>query len=125
MSTSNGCHHMLTLEVMRSLIDWSKGSDNETATGTSLTYQELYSNARYMLDLIWRFPPTHQWYTGTSPGSLLEIKCDRGSQTALARLVLARLTSSHLKCLSHDSGRKIHLTLIRNAVTIQLHRITF
>ncbi|GFV66390.1 hypothetical protein TNCV_1478541 [Trichonephila clavipes] len=62
------------------------------ATGNSLTYQELYYNARCKLNLIWRIPPAHHWYTGTSPGFLLEIKCDHGSQTALARL-----TSGNLK----------------------------
>ncbi|GFX15418.1 hypothetical protein TNCV_3303471 [Trichonephila clavipes] len=54
---------------------------------------------------MWCFPPTPQWYTGTSSGYLLEVKCDRDSQTALARL-----TRSHLKCLSFESGRKIHPT---------------
>ncbi|GFX86683.1 transposable element Tcb1 transposase [Trichonephila clavipes] len=53
------------------------------------------------------------------PGSLLAIKCDHGSQTALARL-----TSDHMKCLSYDSGRKVP-PLAKNAVAIQLLRITF
>ncbi|GFS76442.1 hypothetical protein TNCV_1620711 [Trichonephila clavipes] len=35
-----------------------EGSENETATGTSLTFQELYSNARSELNLIRRIPPT-------------------------------------------------------------------
>ncbi|GFU80000.1 hypothetical protein TNCV_578801 [Trichonephila clavipes] len=47
----------------------------------------------------------HHWYTGTSPGTLLEVKCDRNSQTALARL-----RSGHLKCLSFEFERKIHPT---------------
>ncbi|GFS84065.1 hypothetical protein TNCV_2364641 [Trichonephila clavipes] len=51
----------------------------------------------YKLTLIWRIPLTHQWYTGASPGSLMEIKCDHGYQTTLARL-----TSSLLKCLSYN-----------------------
>ncbi|GFV13967.1 RNase H domain-containing protein [Trichonephila clavipes] len=89
---------------------------NKTATGISFTYQELYFNGRSKLNLIWRVPPTHQCYTGTSPGSLLEIKCDRGFQIAQAH---------HLNCLSFESGRKINPTLVRNAVAIQLHRITF
>ncbi|GFW14246.1 RNase H domain-containing protein [Trichonephila clavipes] len=65
----------------------------------------MYSNARCKLNSIWRIPPTHPWYKGTSPGSLLEIKCDRGSQTALARL-----TRGYLKCPFFESGRKIHPT---------------
>ncbi|GFV13586.1 hypothetical protein TNCV_67891 [Trichonephila clavipes] len=82
-----------------------EGGENEMASGTFLTYQELYSNASSKLKLIWRISPTRQCYTGTSPGSLLEIKCDRGSQTDLAGL-----TSGHLKCFSYDSRREIQHT---------------
>ncbi|GFY45933.1 hypothetical protein TNIN_212151 [Trichonephila inaurata madagascariensis] len=41
----NGYHHMFTLEVMRSLRERldNNSSENETPTGTSLTYQELFS----------------------------------------------------------------------------------
>ncbi|GFX58163.1 uncharacterized protein TNCV_4049211 [Trichonephila clavipes] len=69
-----------------------KSSEDETATGSSLTYQELYSNERSKLNLSWRTPAVHHWYTGTAPGILLEVKYDRNSQTALARL-----KSGHLK----------------------------
>ncbi|GFS76080.1 uncharacterized protein TNCV_4666801 [Trichonephila clavipes] len=62
------------------------------------------------MDDRWRhhLSPPLQFRDGTeetSPGSLLEIKCDRSSQ-----IVLARLTSSHLDYLSYDSGREIHPT---------------
>ncbi|GFU92315.1 uncharacterized protein TNCV_1338961 [Trichonephila clavipes] len=103
MSNSNGYHHILKLEVLRSLA--KESSERERATSTSLTYQKLYYNTRSKLNLIGRMPPTHQLHTGTSPGCLLEIKCNHGYQTALARL-----TSDHLKCLSFESGRKIHPT---------------
>ncbi|GFW22711.1 hypothetical protein TNCV_2765231 [Trichonephila clavipes] len=78
--------------------------------------RELHSNARSKLNLTWRIYST---YT-TMVHRNMEIKCGRGSQTALARLI-----SGHLKCLSYNSGRKIYPTLVRNTVTIQLHRITF
>ncbi|GFV35764.1 hypothetical protein TNCV_913541 [Trichonephila clavipes] len=68
-----------------------EGSENETSIGTSLTYQEMYSKARCKLNLMRRTPPAHQWHTGTSFGSMLEIKCDSGSKT-----ILCRLTSGHL-----------------------------
>ncbi|GFS68743.1 uncharacterized protein TNCV_1959461 [Trichonephila clavipes] len=80
-------------------------SENESATGSSLNYQELYSNESSKLNLSWRTPPVHHWYTGTSPGTLLEVKSDCNSKTALARL-----KSSHLQCLSFERGRKIHTT---------------
>ncbi|GFW07067.1 hypothetical protein TNCV_3692631 [Trichonephila clavipes] len=38
-----------------------------------------------------------------NPGSLLEIRCDRRSQT-----VLARLASCRVNCLPYGSGRKVH-----------------
>ncbi|GFW50179.1 RNase H domain-containing protein [Trichonephila clavipes] len=82
-----------------------KGSEDETAIGSLLTYQELYSNERSKLNLSWRTPPVHHWYTETSPGTLLEVKWDRNSQTAFARL-----KSGRLKCLSFELGRKIHPT---------------
>ncbi|GFV62998.1 hypothetical protein TNCV_3177911 [Trichonephila clavipes] len=44
-----------------------KGSEDETVTGSSLTYQELYSNERSKLNLSWRTPPVHHWYAGTIP----------------------------------------------------------
>ncbi|GFV59870.1 hypothetical protein TNCV_4739981 [Trichonephila clavipes] len=64
-----------------------------------------------MGQLIWRIPFTQQEYTGASPGFLLKIKCDHCSQTAQ-------------KCLSFNSGKKIHTTC-KNNVTIQLHQITY
>ncbi|GFT08626.1 uncharacterized protein TNCV_661981 [Trichonephila clavipes] len=75
------------------------------ATGPSLTYKELYSNERSKLNLRWRTPPVHHWYNGTPLGTLLEVKCDHNSLTALARLKIG-----HLKCLSFERGRKIHPT---------------
>ncbi|GFV60465.1 hypothetical protein TNCV_3471001 [Trichonephila clavipes] len=51
-----------------------EGSDNETATGTSFTYQELYPIVRSEKNLIWHIPLTHQWYAEAFMGSMLEIK---------------------------------------------------
>ncbi|GFV11897.1 hypothetical protein TNCV_1217721 [Trichonephila clavipes] len=47
----------------------------------------------------------HQWYTGTSTGSLQQIKYERGSQTDVARL-----TRGHQKRLFFNSVRKFHPT---------------
>ena len=55
-----------------------EGSEGETATGSSLTHQELYSNEGSKLNLIWCIPLVHQWYTGTSPGTLLNVIVARG-----------------------------------------------
>ncbi|GFU69318.1 RNase H domain-containing protein [Trichonephila clavipes] len=73
-----------------------EGSENEMAA---------CSIKRAILNLIWRNPSTHQWYTETTPGYLMEIQCDSGFQIALTRL-----TNAHLKYISFDSGKKIRLT---------------
>ncbi|GFV19687.1 RNase H domain-containing protein [Trichonephila clavipes] len=52
-------------ELADSLV--KKGSEDETATGSSITYQELYTNERSKLNLSWRNPPVCHWYTRTSP----------------------------------------------------------
>lgn len=72
-----------------------EGSADKMATGSSLTHQKLYSSELTKLNSNWRIPSDHQWYAGTSPGTLLEVKCNCSSQTALARF-----RSGHLKCLS-------------------------
>ncbi|GFY11647.1 hypothetical protein TNCV_4231161 [Trichonephila clavipes] len=68
----------------------------ETATGTSLTYQELYSNGRSKLNSILRSPPAHPTCTQEHPLTL----CWKLNVTVTS---LARLTSSHLKCVFNDS----------------------
>lgn len=82
-----------------------EGSEENMPTGSSLTHRELYSNEKSRLNTTWKIPPTHQWYTGTTPGALLEINCDRKSHTALARL-----STGHLKSLTFEHGTKIFPT---------------
>ncbi|GFX53704.1 hypothetical protein TNCV_1596501 [Trichonephila clavipes] len=94
-----------------------EGSENETVTGSSFTNQELCSNARFHLNLIWRIPPKHRRFIVTSSRYFGENKCDRDSKTALTRL-----TSGHLKCIFLNSGRKIH-PIVENVVIIQVHGI--
>ncbi|GFT32954.1 hypothetical protein TNCV_149401 [Trichonephila clavipes] len=87
--THNGYYHMDIITDNYIADKFIKEvSENETATGTPLAYQEQYSNARSKLNFMLRIPPMHPWYTGTSPGFLLEIKCERGSQTALVSVAI-------------------------------------
>ncbi|GFV89129.1 hypothetical protein TNCV_4913281 [Trichonephila clavipes] len=67
------------IEITDRLVKEANGY--ETATGTSLTYQEMYKNSRSKLNLKWRISPMHQWYIGASPCSQFEMKYDRGSKT--------------------------------------------
>ncbi|GFT50498.1 hypothetical protein TNCV_551171 [Trichonephila clavipes] len=70
-------------------------------------------------NLIFRIPPTHQWYAEKSPGFLLETKCVRGSQTALVRP-----TSSHLKYLSFNSNRNL-TSPVKKSLNTKLLRIPY
>ncbi|GFW46884.1 hypothetical protein TNCV_2982401 [Trichonephila clavipes] len=69
----NGVHHNRGKEIADRLA--KEVSENETATGTSPTYLEPYFNDGV----------SHLRINGTEEHQLvlLEIKCDRGSQTAL------------------------------------------
>ncbi|GBL97699.1 hypothetical protein AVEN_248650-1 [Araneus ventricosus] len=50
----------------------------------SLTYLELYSRRKALVNISWRHPPAHSSYRSEGPG--IRFKGDRKDQTALARL---------------------------------------
>ncbi|GBO22887.1 hypothetical protein AVEN_149081-1 [Araneus ventricosus] len=66
-----------------------------------LTYLELYSRRKALVNISWRHPPAHSWYRSEGPGAAIHFKGDRKDQTALARL-----TSGHLKTLRFSRGDK-------------------
>ncbi|GBM78475.1 hypothetical protein AVEN_247731-1 [Araneus ventricosus] len=66
-----------------------------------LTYLELYSRRKALVNISWRRPPAHSWYRSESPGAAIRFKEDRKGQTALARL-----SSGHLKTLRFSRGDK-------------------
>ncbi|GBL83163.1 hypothetical protein AVEN_259521-1 [Araneus ventricosus] len=57
-----------------------------------LTYLELYSRRKALVNISWRHPPAHSRYRGEDPGATIRFKGVRKDQTALSRL-----TSGHLK----------------------------
>ncbi|GBN54878.1 hypothetical protein AVEN_17440-1 [Araneus ventricosus] len=59
-----------------------------------LTYLELYSRRKALVNISWRHPPAHSWYHSEGPGAAIRFKGVRKNQTALARL-----SSGHLKTL--------------------------
>ncbi|GFS76611.1 hypothetical protein TNCV_1622081 [Trichonephila clavipes] len=84
--------HVNTRDNEITEIDWPKRSVKmKQLLVLHSLYQELYSIARCKLNLISRIQSTHQWYPGTSPASLLEIKCDCSSHTALTRSGVSNL----------------------------------
>ncbi|GBM95493.1 hypothetical protein AVEN_95949-1 [Araneus ventricosus] len=66
-----------------------------------LTYLELYSRRKALVNISWRHPPAHSWYRCEGPGAAIRFKGVRGDQTALTRL-----SSGHLKPLRFSRGDK-------------------
>ncbi|GBO37601.1 hypothetical protein AVEN_161043-1 [Araneus ventricosus] len=66
-----------------------------------LTYLELYSRRKALVNIPWRHPPAHSWYRGEGPGAAIRFKGDRKDQIALNRLL-----SGHLKTLRFSRGDK-------------------
>ncbi|GBN05306.1 hypothetical protein AVEN_71917-1 [Araneus ventricosus] len=70
-----------------------------------LTYHELYSRRKALVNISWGHPPAHSWYRSEVPGAATRFKGDRKDQTALARL-----SSGHLKTLRFSRGdRKFNI----------------
>ncbi|GBM66408.1 hypothetical protein AVEN_13005-1 [Araneus ventricosus] len=69
-----------------------------------LTYLELYSRRKALVNISWRHPPAHSWYRSEGPGAAIHFKGDRKDQTALARL-----TSGHLKTLRFSRDKKFNI----------------
>ncbi|GBM70858.1 hypothetical protein AVEN_126767-1 [Araneus ventricosus] len=66
-----------------------------------LTYLELYSRRKAIVNISCRHPPDHSWYRSEGPGADIRFKADRKDQTALARL-----SSGHLKTLRFSPADK-------------------
>ncbi|GBL83568.1 hypothetical protein AVEN_196402-1 [Araneus ventricosus] len=67
----------------------------------SLTYLELHSRRKALVNISWRHSPAHSWYRCEGPGAAIRFKGVRKDQTALARL-----SSGHLKTLRFSCGDK-------------------
>ncbi|GBO14453.1 hypothetical protein AVEN_255566-1 [Araneus ventricosus] len=66
-----------------------------------LTYLELYSRRKALVDISWRHPPAQSRYHSEGLGATIHFKGDRKDQIALARL-----SSGHLKILRFSRGNK-------------------
>ncbi|GBM03675.1 hypothetical protein AVEN_134905-1 [Araneus ventricosus] len=66
-----------------------------------LTFLELYSRRKALVNISWRHPPAHSWYRCEGPGAAIRFKGVRKDQTALARL-----SSGHSKTLRFSRGDK-------------------
>ncbi|GBM07874.1 hypothetical protein AVEN_96492-1 [Araneus ventricosus] len=59
-----------------------------------LTYLELYSRRKALVNISWRHPPAYSWYRSEGPGAAIRFKGDRKDQTALSRLSSCHLIFS-------------------------------
>ncbi|GBO41052.1 hypothetical protein AVEN_80968-1 [Araneus ventricosus] len=66
-----------------------------------LTYLELYSRRKELVNISWRHPPAHSWYRIEGPGAAIRFNEDRKDQ-----IDLARLSPYHLKTLRFSRGDK-------------------
>ncbi|GBM93375.1 hypothetical protein AVEN_164089-1 [Araneus ventricosus] len=78
-----------------------KGTTKPQANVEPLTYLELYSRRKALVNISSRHPPAHSWYRSEGLGATIHFKGDMKDQTALARL-----TSGHLKNPRFSRGDK-------------------
>ncbi|GFS64682.1 putative RNA-directed DNA polymerase from transposon BS [Trichonephila clavipes] len=52
----------------------------------TLTFSEIFSKTKSLIQELWKTPPTHPWYNRQAPGGALSIKADRVVQTTISRL---------------------------------------
>ncbi|GFU17912.1 hypothetical protein TNCV_4029301 [Trichonephila clavipes] len=66
----------------------------------TLTFSEIFSKPKSLIQELWKTPPTHPWYNRQAPGGALSIKADRVVQTTISRLA-----SGHIRGLSFNLGQ--------------------
>ncbi|GBM36171.1 hypothetical protein AVEN_218195-1 [Araneus ventricosus] len=77
-----------------------------------LTYLELYSRRKALVNISWRHPPAHSWYRSEGPGAAIRFKGFRKDQIALTRL-----SSGHLKNPRFSRGdKKFNICTKRNMI---------
>ncbi|GFS73031.1 hypothetical protein TNCV_391501 [Trichonephila clavipes] len=72
----------------------------------TLTFSEIFSKTKSLIQELWKTPPTHPWYNRQAPGGALSIKADRVVQTTI-RLEREDIYSSPL--LVYDFLRTLGL----------------
>ncbi|KAF8771226.1 hypothetical protein HNY73_018673 [Argiope bruennichi] len=79
-----------------------KGSSLTLNSAEPLTFQEMHSRSKALVNSSWKLPPSHPWYLGSGPGGALSFGGARQDQMALSRF-----KSGHLKTLRFSGGNKI------------------
>ncbi|GFX10383.1 putative RNA-directed DNA polymerase from transposon BS [Trichonephila clavipes] len=87
----------------------------------TLTFSEIFSKTKSLIQELWKTPPTHPWYNRQAPGGALSIKADRVVQTTISRLA-----SGHIRGLSFNLGQKIYENCTKcNLVQATLDHLLF
>ncbi|GFW35097.1 putative RNA-directed DNA polymerase from transposon BS [Trichonephila clavipes] len=80
-----------------------EGVTEDLMSRRTLTFSEIFSKTKSLIQELWKTPPTHPWYNRQAPGGALSIKADRVVQTTISRLA-----SGHIRGLSFNLGQKIY-----------------
>ncbi|GFW24640.1 medium-chain acyl-CoA ligase ACSF2, mitochondrial [Trichonephila clavipes] len=80
-----------------------EGVTEDLMSRRTLTFSEIFSKTKSLIQELWKTPPTHPWYNRQAPGGALSIKADRVVQTTISRLA-----SGHIRGLSFHLGKKIY-----------------
>ncbi|GFW29039.1 putative RNA-directed DNA polymerase from transposon BS [Trichonephila clavipes] len=80
-----------------------EGVTEDLMSRRTLTFSEIFSKTKSLIQELWKTPPTHPWYNRQAPGSALSIKPDRIVQTTISRLA-----REHTRGLSFHLGQKIY-----------------
>ncbi|GFV55701.1 putative RNA-directed DNA polymerase from transposon BS [Trichonephila clavipes] len=80
-----------------------EGVTEDLMSRRTLTFSEIFSKTKSLIQELWKTPPTHPWYNRQAPGGALSIKADRVVQTTISRLA-----SGHIRGLSFHLGQKIY-----------------
>ncbi|GFU81802.1 RNase H domain-containing protein [Trichonephila clavipes] len=88
-----------------------EGVTEDLMSRRTLTFSELFSKTKSLIQELWKTPPTHPWYIRQAPGGALSIKADRVVQTTISRLASGRTSglSFHLDQEIYENCTKCNL----------------
>ncbi|GFW32427.1 RNase H domain-containing protein [Trichonephila clavipes] len=84
-----------------------EGVTEDLMSRRTLTFSEIFSKTKSLIQELWKTPPTHPWYNRQASGGALSIKADRVVQTTINRLA-----SGHTRGLSFHLGKAFYFFLL-------------
>ncbi|GFV94007.1 putative RNA-directed DNA polymerase from transposon BS [Trichonephila clavipes] len=86
-----------------------EGVTEDLMARRTLTFSEIFSKTKSLIQELWKTPPTHPWYNRQAPGGALSIKADRVVLTTISRLASTRGLSFHLGQKIYENCTKCNL----------------